>query len=145
MTTSNGKILAIKIPSPWDNVVWSRLVRSKVAPFLKRAFPHKRTFKLLLDSEPVFHAAEPKRIYREAGIVILPHWPKYSPELNPQENVWPQAEKRLRELEGDGGQTFERFGELAQQAVRQYTGAKNLIGGMVKKIEECLDSVLAII
>jgi hypothetical protein len=138
MTTSSGKVLAILIPSPFDAAKWKGLVKSKLTPFLKRTFPHRRTFKILLDSEQVFHAPEPKQAYREGGIEILPGWPKYSPELNPQENAWPSAESALREKEGGGGESFEQFQKYALASVREYKGARNLVGGMVHKIEECL-------
>ena len=140
MTTSNGKMLAFLIPSPFDAIKWKTLVKKKIVPFLKRSFPEKRTYKILLDSEPVMHAPEPKDAYKEAGITILPGWPKYSAELNPQENVWPSAEVSLRKMEGDGGETFEQFQKYAVKAVQEYKGAKNLVGGMVNKVNECLDT-----
>lgn len=138
MTTSNGKVLAILIPSPWDAKKWQKIVKSKVTPFLKKTFPNRRSFKILLDSEQIFHAPQAKAAYREGNISILPGWPKYSPELNPQENVWPTAEKNLRKKECDGGETFEQFQKFALAAVREYEGAKNLVGGMVNKIEQCI-------
>ena len=140
MTTSNGQMLAFLIPSPFDASVWAKLVRTKVAPFLRRSFPSRASFKILLDSEQIFHAPIAKEAYRECNIEILAGWPKYSPELNPQENVWPLAETALRKKEGDGGETFEEFQQLALAAVREYVGAKNLVGGMVSRIKECLDS-----
>ena len=138
MTTSTGKCLAFLIPSPFDGAVWGRLVRTKVGPFLRRSFPNRASFKILLDSEKILHAAEAKAAYRDWNIEILAGWPKYSPELNPQENVWPKAEKALREKEGDGGESFEQFQQWALQSVREYVGAKNLVGGMVNRIEECI-------
>ena len=70
----------------------------------------------------------------------MPGWPKYSPELNPQENVWPRSEIALRHKEGPKGTTFENFKKLAVEAVEEYKGAKNLIGGMVERIEQCVTS-----
>ena len=91
-----------------------------------------------MDSEGLLHAAASKRAYREGGITILSAWPKYSPELNPQENVWPRSEILLRHKEGSKGTTFENFKKLAVEAVEEYKGAKNLIGGMVGCIEQCI-------
>ena len=54
--------------------------------------------------------------------------------------MWPLAEKALRKKEGDGGETFEEFQQLALTSVREYVGAKNLVGGMVSRIKQCLDS-----
>ena len=93
-----------------------------------------------MDSESILHAPASKRAYREGGITILPSWPKYSPELNPQENVWPRSEITLRQKEGPKGTTFERFQTLAVEAVEEYKGAKNLIGGMVDRIDQCIAS-----
>ena len=68
----------------------------------------------------LLHAPAAKRAYEADHITILPAWPPHSPDLNPQvwlvfgvcryaahdgvrcrrqENVWPWAEKKLRELE----------------------------------------------
>ena len=71
-------------------------------------------------------------------VMVLAGWPKYSPELNPQENVWPKAENALRDKEGNGGHSFERFQQFALDSVKEYVGAKNLIGGMVNRVQECI-------
>ena len=86
------------------------------------------------------HTPEVKRVYHDCNIHILDKWPKYSPELNPQENVWPESEKRLREKEGDGGESFEEFQKLVVESIKEYSGATKLVGGMAKRIQECLDS-----
>ena len=140
MTTSTGKILTFLIPKPFDNFMWARMVRTKISPFLQRAFPNRRTYTLLLDSEKLMHSPEAKQAYRDCNINILQAWPKYSPELNPQENVWPESERRLRAKEGNGGQTFEEFQSFVLQSVKEYSGAKNLVGGMARRIKECLES-----
>lgn len=140
MTTSNGKLFVCLTPKPFNGTLWAGIVRSKLSPFLKRAFPDRRTYTLLLDSEGVMHTPEAKQAYRDSNMKILQAWPKYTPELNPQENVWPEAEKRLRAKEGDGGQRFEQFQQYVLESVREYSGAKNLVGGMTRKISECLAS-----
>ena len=53
---------------------------------------------------------------REASITVLPDWPKYSPDLNPQENVWPIAENILRAKEKDTD-SFETFQKHCARAV----------------------------
>ena len=97
LTTSNGKSIAFSCPSPWNSVLWAALVDQKVNPFLKKAFPGKKKFHLLLDSEPLLHTDEAKASYTRAGITTEA-WPKYSPDLNPQEQVWAWAESKLRRL-----------------------------------------------
>ena len=138
MTTSNGKVLCFGVPTPFDANQWAALVKKRVVPFLKRSFPDRASFKLLVDSENLLHAPVVKRAYREGNIEVLSSWPKYTPELNPQENVWPVAENTLRAKEGDGGETFEVFKTFVVKSVQEYPGAKNIVGGMVVKIDECL-------
>ena len=58
---------------------------------------HKPTCgRILLDGEKVLHAEPAKGVLKEKKINILHNWPPYSPDLNPQEHVWPGAEKNER-------------------------------------------------
>ena len=107
-------------------------------PFLKKCFPNRTTYKILLDSEALLHAPVAKRKMEEKGVSVLPNWPKYSPDLNPQENVWAWAEERLRDLE-KGGVTFETFQCRVLDACKQYPHASKLIGGMAKRIKLLLE------
>ena len=95
-TISNGKKLAFLVPKPWSGDEWAIAVRTKLLPFLKKAYPGKTSFQILLDSEPLLHKPVAKRALRAANISVLPNWPKYSPDLNPQEHVWSWAEEKLR-------------------------------------------------
>ena len=139
MTTSNGKVLAFLVPKPFSAEQWAALVRRKVAPFLKKAFPGKTSFQVLLDGEKLLHAPVTKAAMRIEGITVLPGWPPRSPELNPQENVWPWAEKHLRlELEGIQDD-FQIFRKNIVKAVKAYPSSKKLVGSMAKKIAQCLE------
>ena len=91
-TASNGKQLAFLVPSPWSTEIWAGLIKSKMVPWLKRSFPGRQEFRILLDSEPLLHGPAAKAVFRQYGISIEPGWPKYSADLNPQENIWSQAE-----------------------------------------------------
>ena len=53
-------------------------------------------FRIRIDSERLLHTEEAKRAFADYGIKPMHGWPKYSPDLNPQENVWSWAEKALR-------------------------------------------------
>ena len=62
-----------------------------------------------------------------------------SPELNPQENVWPWAEDYLRDvLSDDKKDTFEMFQTNAVNAVLAYKSSAKLIPSMTKRIQKCL-------
>ncbi len=66
---------------------------------MKKAFPQKTSFQILLGGEKLLHGPAAKAAMKEVGISVLPRWPKYSPDLNPQENIWAWAETRLRKNE----------------------------------------------
>ena len=138
LTTSNGKSIAFLVPTPWDASVWAGLVRTKVGPFLKKSFPGAASFQLLLDGEKLLHAPAAKNVYKDLNITTLPHWPKYSPDLNPQENVWSWAEKKLRELE-TSSVAFPAFQQLCLKATKEYPAKAKLVGSMAKRVKMLLD------
>ena len=140
LTTSTGKMCVFLIPSPWNADVWAELVRTKLGPFMRRSFPNRSDRVILLDGEKVFRAPAAMRAYDEFNISLLPGWPANSPELNPQENVWPIAEDHLRNnLEHDATDTFETFQGNIQLAVKHYMSPEKLIPSMAKRINECYD------
>ena len=115
-------------------------IRNRVAPFLRSAFPGRRSFQVLLDGESLIHGRAAQVAMAEARITVLPGWPSYSPDLNPQENVWGWAEDRLRDLELDSD-TFGQFQEKVMRAVTDYpieAGAK-LIPAIGKRLKEVIE------
>ena len=74
----------------------------------------------------------------DGGITVFPRWPGYSPDLNPQENVWSWCEDELREEEDDDI-SFEEFCKLLLKVVKKYPYAKKLVPGMAKRMQELVD------
>ena len=88
MTTSNGKSLNFLVDRPRTGEQWAIDLRRKVIPFLKQSFPGKRKFQILLDGESLLVKPCAKAEMKKGGVSVLPGWPPYSGQLNPQENVW---------------------------------------------------------
>ena len=146
LTTSTGKICAFLIPSTWNADVWAGLVRTQLGPFMRRSFPNRSNRVILLDGEKVLRAPAAMSAYREFNISLLLGWPANSPELNPQENVWPLAEAHLRnDLEDDSTDTFEDFQANIVYAVQNYISPEKLIPSMAARINECFDGKGAMI
>ena len=113
-------------------------METKVGPFLKRCFPGRRTeCQILLDGEKVFRTAEARAAMRKVNCKLLPKWPPHSADLNSAENVWPIAEKTLRENEKDNC-TFEDFQKLVKESVLKYPAAGKLVGSMAKRMAKCI-------
>ena len=64
-TTSNGKTLAFLVPKKWTCEEWAIEIKRKLVPFLKKSFPNRNTFKIMLDGEKLLHGAAAKRAYKE--------------------------------------------------------------------------------
>lgn len=137
LTTSNGHKLNFFVPKPWSTEEWAVALKNKVVPFLKKAFPNRTSFQILLDGEKLLHGPAAKTVMRENGVKTLAGWPGYSPDLNPQENLWAWAEEHLRTLEKDND-TFEAWKKKVLKACDDYPSAKKLIGSMAKRMQKVL-------
>ena len=101
-------------------------MRKHVGPCFRTAFPTKSLSRILIDSEPLLHNDGAKRAFADYGISPIADWPKYSPDLNPQENVWSWAEKALRRQE-KRSDTFAIFCRKLIRVARRYPSQESLI------------------
>ena len=85
----------------------------------------------------MLHTDAAKAAYAEFGLEVLPAWPTFSPDLNPQENVWSWAEAALRKEE-QPGDSFVKFLRKLLVVVRRYPNAEALVPSMHARIEEVL-------
>jgi len=135
LTTSNGKALSFLVPKPWSTELWAQQVKKHVAPFLKKCFPRRASFTILLDGDPLLHGPAARRQFQESNIKPLPGWPKYSPDLNPQENVWAWAEPALRKREKDLD-TFEQFQKKVLSTVGDYPAKHKLVPSLAGRCKQ---------
>jgi hypothetical protein len=141
LTTSNGKALCFLVPKPWSTELWAKEVKKKVGPFLKKSFPNLTSYQILLDGEKLLHGPAAKAAFKEHNIRSLPGWPKYSPDLNPQENVWAWSEKDLRKREKPTD-TFPTFKKKVLKSVLAYPDQAKLklVPSMAKRCKALLQS-----
>jgi transposase len=139
ITTSNGHKLAFLVPKPWSTALWAKEIKARLIPFLKNAFRGKTSFKILLDGEGLLHGPEAKAEMAKANVSAFPDWAGYSPDLNPQENVWAWAENDVRAHEKNSD-SFEMFQKRVLKSTRSYPTAyaKKLVPGMAKRMKKLL-------
>ena len=105
--------------------------------FFRETFPNRATIWILVDGELALHTVAAKAAYAEFGLQVLPDWPKFSPDLNPQENVWSWVEEHLRRAE-ERSDSFETFCRKMLLVARQYPGGAALIPSMAERTEKVL-------
>ena len=116
-------------------MAFAQLVRKRVGPFFQAAFPGKQRIRVLIDSEPLLHTDDARAAFAAFGIEALPERPKYSPDLNPQENVWGWVEQALRKEEKKSD-TFKAFCTKLLRVARRYPSAQSLVGSMQQRLAE---------
>lgn len=137
ITLSTGHQRLWFVTTPFTQWVFAKLVRRQLGPFLQECFPDRTRFRILLDGEKLLHAPHAKEACDEVGIELLDSWPHYSPDLNPQENVWPWVESQLRKSECKTD-TFAVFKRRLLQVGKTYPDAAKLIPSMHDRIADCL-------
>ena len=138
ITLSNGKQMLCHCSTPFSAKKFATLVRTRLGPFVRASFPARRRCLLLLDGEKFMHAPEANRAMKAWRLAALPRWPARSPDLNPQENVWPWIEKRLRKRE-NRADTFPRFKHKLTCVGRMYPNGSGLVRSLERRVAMCIE------
>ena len=138
LTLSNGKHFVWLVKSSFSGTDFAKLVRTHIGTTLREAFPDNTRTCFLLDGEKLLHTPEAKAALRDVGIQLLAYWPPHSPDLSPQENMWPWLGDKLRSTEKPSDTYTVLKGKLRTLA-KQFPDSATLILGMHKRVAECLE------
>ena len=136
-TTSSGRQLAVMVPLPFTSEEFAVVVRQHLVPLLHAEFPLRRRRRILLDGEPLLHAPPAQGAFAQFGIEVLPNWPPYSPDLNPEENVWAWVLKELKRPEHQTT-SFLAFKAKVLSLVRSFPSKAKLVPSLAGRLEQCI-------
>lgn len=138
MTLSSGKHFAWVVNDPFKGADFTKLVRARVGLALREAFPDRPRIRLLLDGEMLMHTPAEKAALRDADVQLSANWPANSPDLNPQETMWPWLEERLRSTE-EPSDTFRVFKGRLRTLAKKFPDSATLIPSLHTRVAECLE------
>ena len=137
MALANRKQLLCHVDHRFTSQDFVRLVKARIGPFVRSAYPNQAKLRILFDGEPLLHTREAKAALAEFGIIALPGWPAHSPDLNPQENVWPWLGNALRAQERKTD-SFVVFRARLTRLAAKYPSPERLIASMPDRVAACL-------
>ena len=136
-TASSGRQLAVVVPLPFTSEDFAVVVRRHLGPLLQAEFPLRRHHRILLDGEPLLHAPPAQGAFAQFGIEVLPNWPPYSPDLNPEEHVWAWVLEQLQRPEHETT-SFAAFTAKLVSLVHAYPGKAKLVASMSGRLDQCI-------
>ena len=139
-TTSSGRQLAVVVPRPFTSEEFAVVVRQHLGPLLQAEFPLRRHHRILLDGEPVLHAPPAQGAFAQFGIEVqvLPNWPPYSPDLNPEEHVWAWVLEQLKRPEHETTSFAASRAKLVS-LVHCYPSKSKLVASMSGRLDQCIE------
>ena len=137
ITLATGQQLLCHVSYRFTSRELVKLVRTRIGPYVRAAYPSQVNLRILFDGEPLLHANEAEAALDEFGILLSAGLASEFPDLNPQENVWPWLGSALRkqELTTESSAVFRaRLTRLAAK----YPSPKKLIASMPNRTAACL-------
>ena len=113
------------------------VVRQHLGRLLQAEFPLRQHNRILLDGEPLLHAPPAQGAFAQLGIEVLPNWPPYSPDLNPEGHVWAWVLEQLKRP-GHATTSFAAFKAELVSLVHCCPSRSKLVASMSGRLDQCI-------
>jgi hypothetical protein len=92
---ANGRLSLGFYDGSLDGRTYIKLINEHLLPSARRLFPSGQWY-VLHDNDPKWKGRDVQSHLHNKGVPLLPfHWPSYSSDLNPVENLWADWKKRV--------------------------------------------------
>ena len=81
------------LPPRWNGEEAARTYRTAIRKTLLKHRGSKRQYHVIEDNDPTGYKSRKACDAKKELKIVAAHFPRYSPDLNPQENVWKTAEE----------------------------------------------------